>query len=111
MSGDATDGLIAAIEEFQSALPGWWFTLGDCSVSADASCGPDPNGPDAHLLSNRLFDNGFHIDLPQPARIADALQCVTAQAMAARSDKTGTGLAEGNSPARDSECAPSVPSS
>jgi hypothetical protein len=87
VSGDATDGLIAAIEEFQSALPGWWFTLGDCSVSADASCGPDRNGPDANLLSNRLFDNGFHIDLPQPARIADALQCVTAKAMAARSGR------------------------
>jgi hypothetical protein len=85
MSGDATDGLIAAIEEFQSALPGWWFTLGDCSISADASCGPDRNGPDAHLLSNRLFDEGFHADLPQPAKIADALRCVTAQGVAARS--------------------------
>lgn len=77
----ALAGVIAA---FRRELPGWWFTVGECSVSADASCGPDRTGPDAHLLKQRAFDCGFHADLPQPASMAEALANVTAQALAAR---------------------------
>lgn len=76
--------LAKAISVFRSVLPGWWFTVGECSVSADASCGPDRTGPDADLLANRLFDEGFHVDLPQPASMAEALTDVTAQAIEAR---------------------------
>lgn len=72
------------ITRFREALPGWWFTVGECSVSADASCGPDRTGPDARLLSIRLFDDGFHADLPQPSSMAAALADVTAQAISAR---------------------------
>lgn len=84
-------GVELAIEAFKQELPGWWFTVGECSVSADASCGPDRTGPDAALLANRLFDDGFHADLPQPASMAEALANVTAQAIEARRAETGTG--------------------
>jgi hypothetical protein len=62
-----------AVLDFRFKLQGWWFTCGECSVSAHASCGPDAAGPDAELLSMRLFDQGFDIDLAQPAQPADAL--------------------------------------
>ena len=52
--------LQTAIIEFEKALPGWWYSLGICSVSRDASCGPDITGPDAALLEIRQFDGGFH---------------------------------------------------
>ena len=31
--------LQTAIMEFEKTLPGWWYTLGICSVSRDASLG------------------------------------------------------------------------
>ena len=55
-------GLAAAIIEFERRLPGWWWSVGSCTVSRDASCGPDRNGPDAELLKIREFDEGFHHD-------------------------------------------------
>src|SRR5678815_158185 len=54
--------LQTAIIEFEKALPGWWYSLGICSVSRDASCGPDITGPDAALLKIRKFDSGYHCD-------------------------------------------------
>jgi hypothetical protein len=81
-------GLFKAIVAFRAELPGWWFTVGECSVSADASCGPDVAGPDAGLLKRRQFDAGFHADLPQPANMADALADVLAQAIEARRAET-----------------------
>ena len=30
-------GLEAAIAVFKTALPGWWFSVGECQVSADAA--------------------------------------------------------------------------
>lgn len=83
--------LASVIAAFRRELPGWWFTVGECSVSADASCGPDRTGPDRALLANRVFDEGFHADLPQPATMAEALATVTAQAIEARRAATGTG--------------------
>src|SRR3954454_1919353 len=77
--------LQAAIMEFEKTLPGWWYTLGICSVSRDASCGPDVNGPDADLLRIREFDEGFHCDDRNPnSTIADALRDVMAQAVKAK---------------------------
>jgi hypothetical protein len=78
-----TDGLVAAIEAFRTLLPGWWYSLGDCGVSAHASCGPDRQGGDADLLVQPLFDAGFHADIAQPATIAEALHDVTEQGIAA----------------------------
>lgn len=73
-----------AIAKFRAELPGWWWTIGDCSVSADASCGPDRNGPDADLLGLRVFDDGFHCDVRQPASPIDSLLNVLEQGKAER---------------------------
>lgn len=59
---DEEPKIAEAIKLVQERLPGWWWSVGDCSVSADASCGPDRNGPDYPLLEYRMFDNGFHFD-------------------------------------------------
>jgi len=77
--------LQAAIIEFEKALPGWWYSLGICSVSRDASCAPDIAGPDADLLEIRKFDCGFHCDDRRPhSTMADALRNVMAQALEAK---------------------------
>ncbi len=73
-----------AIAELEARLPGWWWRVGACHVSADASIGPDQTGPDAALLTIREFDAGFHVDLPQPASCADALRAATRLALAAK---------------------------
>ena len=52
----------AVIDAFEREVPGWWWSVGSCSVSRDASCGPDRNGPDADLLPLPEFDEGFHHD-------------------------------------------------
>lgn len=79
---DVTD-LAAAIAEFEAALPGWWWSLGMCSLTRDASCGPDRTGPDAGLLALRLFDDGFHHD-DRDGDVAGSLRIVMAEALAAR---------------------------
>lgn len=76
--------LEAAIKAFHIQLPGWWYSVGACHVSADASCAPDSAGKDRELLDIRLFDNGFDADLHPPATMADALISVTKKALAAR---------------------------
>ena len=74
--------LVAAIAEFRSTLPGWWFSVGECSVSRDASCGPDNAYCSKALLV--AFDSGFHADLTEPnSTMADALRQVTRDAVAA----------------------------
>lgn len=73
-----------AIARFRAELPGWWWRIGDCHVSADASCGPHAGGPDADLLQHRLFDDGFHVDLRQPACPTESLMAVLEEAKAAR---------------------------
>lgn len=78
-----TDDLAAAIKEFEAALPGWWFSLGACSVSRHASCGPDVKGVDAALLADRQFDEGFDCD-DADGSLASSLRNVMRQALAAR---------------------------
>jgi hypothetical protein len=88
-----------AVAAFTKELPGWWRSVGDCSVSAHASCGPEgqhQGGVDAYLLDSearlprekRAFDNGFHADLPQPSTPALALLNVLEQAKAAKAEHT-----------------------
>jgi hypothetical protein len=82
--------LPAAIAYFHSKLPGWWFSVGACHVSADASAAADTAGSDAWLYRTgdrevtKWFDEGFHADLHPPATMADALIRVTDLASAAR---------------------------
>lgn len=82
-TGAPQGDLPEALAEFQQALPGWWLSIGLCSVSAHASCGPDIAGDDSWLLASFQFDTGFHADLAQPATLAAALRNVTAQGVAA----------------------------
>ena len=83
-----------AIARFERDLPGWWFSLGACSVSSDASCGPpagsratagpDSEGVDRALLSRGDFDAGFDADLVV-GTLEQALDQVREAALAARS--------------------------
>jgi len=87
--------LLDAIQRLEKELPGWWWSVGSCHVSADASIGPinrpwthasigpDSAGPDAILLDDKLFDGGFHCDLCQPATCAEALNGAIDEALAA----------------------------
>lgn len=85
-----TGDLVAAIAYFNSKLPGWWFSVGACHVSADATVAPDTAGIDAFLFhtgddpAERFFDSGFDVDLLPPATMADALIRATDLAAAAR---------------------------
>lgn len=57
-----------AIAAFKEALPGWWFSFGECSVSCDASCGPDRQYADAFLLDDPVFDEASGSTLSNPAQ-------------------------------------------
>ncbi len=72
-AGGGYVGLEAAIEKLHCELPGWWWSLGNCHVSADATIGPTTEAPDAHLLQLRVFDDGIDGTLLHPATVADAL--------------------------------------
>lgn len=77
--------LEAAIAEFKAALPGWWYSLGECQVSCDASCAPTTESPHINLIRKNgdQFDAGFHVDLRQPSSLAEALRAVMREALAA----------------------------
>lgn len=77
-------GLEAAVAEFKSRLPGWWYSVCECQVSCDASCAPTKESPHAAwAYDDPQFDGGFHADLDQPSTLADALRDVQQQALAA----------------------------
>lgn len=86
---DQTGDLVAAIAHFNAKLPGWWFSVGACHVSADATVAPDTAGIDWVLYKTthevtKFFDDGFQVDLLPPATMADALIRATDLAAAAR---------------------------
>lgn len=77
------DGIEGAIRRFARDLPGWWYSVGDCQVSADASCAPTIHSKHNELISqDRSFDSGFHTDLrkdipglnPTPAMALDHIR-------------------------------------
>jgi hypothetical protein len=70
--------LVAAIFELRGTLPGWWFRVGECAVSCDATVGPDAFHVPEPLLSK--FDAGFDCDLRQPSSMAQALRGATRMA-------------------------------
>lgn len=72
-AGGGYAGLEAAIEKLHRELPGWWWSLGNCHVSADATIGPDRTGPDAPLLRLKEFDEGIDGSLLHPATCTEAL--------------------------------------
>lgn len=75
--------LAAAIAEFEDKLPDWWWSIGSCSVSRDASCGPDRNGRDADLLELEPFHEPFTVD-DREGTVADSLRWVMEDALKAR---------------------------
>ncbi len=75
-----TDALAAAIEEFESALPGWWWKVCTCGVSRDADCGPDWSVLPRDHPHLDAFDGGFSVDL-RDGTLADALRAVMKQAL------------------------------
>lgn len=77
-----TDELAAAIHEFETALPGWWWLVGTCNLTRDASCGPDFRDARCSDEEVEAFDKGFHCD--SEGSLADALRDVMRQALAAR---------------------------
>ena len=77
------DDLASAIREFEDALPGWWWSVGVCSLTRDASCGPDRSGPDCDLLLIREFDEGFHCD-DDAGTLASSLRAVMRDALDAK---------------------------
>lgn len=71
-----------AIAAFKVALPGWWFSMGECEVTCHASCAPTVQSPHIGLIErDDRFDSGFHADLPQPSTLAAALEDVMTQAL------------------------------
>lgn len=76
-----TRALAQAIEEFEHKMPGWWWSVGHCELTRDASCGPDFRvlGMGHPFITE--FDSGFHWD--GEGTLADSLMNVMAQAVAA----------------------------
>lgn len=79
-----TPSLVEAIARLERELPGWWWRVGSCHVSSDATVAPDSEGPDADLLDDRLFDEGFDCDLAQPSSCGEALNGAIDSALRAR---------------------------
>lgn len=73
-----------AIAVFRHVLPGWWFRLGLCALTGDASIGPDFRSdvaPPREIVDK--YDDGFHADLAPGNglhRVARALLHCTVQA-------------------------------
>ncbi|MGI4797006.1 MAG: hypothetical protein ACRYG8_23735 [Janthinobacterium lividum] len=78
-----TQSLASAIAEFEVALPGWWWSVCVCSLTRDASCGPDMAGPDHELSREHEFDDGFHCDDAE-GTLASSLRDVMQQALDAK---------------------------
>jgi hypothetical protein len=73
-----------AVADFEAALPGFWWSVGQCSVGAHASCAVDGKGSQAHLLEGLLagepLDEGFHCDTTKGTP-SEALRDVMRQAV------------------------------
>jgi hypothetical protein len=80
-----TEDFAYAIKEFEAALPGFWWSVGQCSVGAHASCAVDGNGVQADLLrgvkSGNPLDAAFDCDTVGGSP-AEALRDVMQQAIA-----------------------------
>ena len=95
---EPTAALALAIERVERELPGWWWSVGACHVSSDASVwtqgrasvGPEPQSVLGYILDDPVCDAGFHNDLAQPSSCADALNGAIAMALAYLKEKNLT---------------------
>ena len=82
--GTDAEDFAAAVREFELKLPGFWWSVGQCSVGAHASCAIDGNGDQRHLLvgikAGDPFDSGFHADTAGGSP-AEALRDIMMQAL------------------------------
>ena len=76
--------LSAAVFRLQKELPGWWWSVGSCHVSADARIGPDSAGQDAWLLKFKEFDEGIELNLRHPVTVAEVLYALIEKAKKAK---------------------------
>lgn len=84
---DCHGGIEAAIAEFKRRLPDWWYSLGECQVSCDATCAPTSHSADMDMIPlDERFNAGFQADLRQPSSLAASLRTVMNEALVARSD-------------------------
>lgn len=82
---DCHSGVENVIARFRRELPGWWYSLGECQVSCDASCAPTSESEDIGLIPHDdRFNSGFHVDVPQPSKLSSALLIVLHAALGAR---------------------------
>lgn len=88
--GTDTADFAAAVSEFEAALPGFWWSVGQCSVGAHASCAVDGSGVQSHLLvgvkAGEPLDVGFDCDT-DGGTPAEALRNVMQQALAYMKDQ------------------------
>jgi hypothetical protein len=79
-----THDFAQALSEFEAALPGFWWSVGQCSLGAHASCGVDGKGCQGDLLkgvkAGEPLDAGFHCDTLGGSP-AEALRDVMLQAV------------------------------
>jgi hypothetical protein len=82
--GTDTQDFAAAVREFEQNLPGFWWSVGQCSVGAHASCAVDGKGDQSNLLADikagHPFDAGFHCDT-RGGSPSEALRDVMQQAL------------------------------
>jgi hypothetical protein len=83
--------LDATVARFQRELPGWWWKIMMCSISAEADTAPESDDSLSIYAAREVderFDTGFSVELRHTAeRIytpAEALLAVLAEAKAAR---------------------------
>jgi hypothetical protein len=82
--GTNTQDFADAVADFERELPGFWWSVGQCSVGAHASCAVDGNGIQSVLLNGvkagEPLDAGFHCDT-NGGSPAEALRDVMQQAV------------------------------
>jgi len=80
-----TNDFARAVAEFERRLPGFWWSVGQCSVGAHASCAVDGAGAQSALLegieAGDVLDSGFHCDTVKGSP-SEALRDVMLQALA-----------------------------
>ena len=84
-----------AVARLNRELPGWWWRVGSCQVSADATIAPTVESEDVNLVNcAEALDVGFDCDLRHPATIADALNGAIDKALAAKSSNNSVDIGE-----------------
>lgn len=58
----ADDAFECAVHLLKKNLPNWWYRVGDCKVSADATIAPELGGVDFEFEAGSVWDDGFMFD-------------------------------------------------